>query len=71
MFIRRILQSDWLDCRMSIIYTFPYGRSGPFIQLFIMVKTRDFFLKMGNKPLAENREMLVMFRNLLVKVQKN
>ena len=71
MFICRILQSDWLDCRMSIIYTFPYGRSGLFILLFITVKTWFFFLKMGNKLLAENHEMLVMFRNLLVKVQKN
>ena len=38
MFIRKMLQSDWLDYG-----TFPYRRSGPFIRFSIKVKTQDFW----------------------------
>ena len=31
MFIRKMVESDWLDYGTWTIYTFPYRRSGPFI----------------------------------------
>ena len=43
MFIRKKLQSDWLDSGQWTIYTFPYRRSGPFIRFSIKVKTQDFW----------------------------
>ena len=42
-FIHKMMQSDWLDSGTWTIYTFPYRRSGPFIQLSIKVKTQDFW----------------------------
>ena len=71
MFIRKILQSDSLDCAMWTIYTFPYTRSGPFIRLLIIQLKYESFEKMGNKVLAEDREMLNMFGNLSANFQKN
>ena len=68
--MRKILQSDWLDCAMWTIYTFPYRRSGPFIRHLITIKTRV-FRELGNKVLAEGREMLDMLGKLSANFQKN
>ena len=52
MFIRKMLESDWLDYGTWTIYTFPYRRSGPFIGLSIKVKVKvkDFW-EDGRKPI--------------------
>ena len=50
MFIRKMLESDWLDYGTWTIYTFPYRRSGPFIRLSIKVKVKDFW-EDGRKPI--------------------
>ena len=42
MFIRKMLQSEWLDYGTWTIKTFPYRRSGPFIQHLFTVKTYVF-----------------------------
>ena len=65
MFIRKMLQSDWLDSGTWTICTFPYRRSGPFIRLSIKVKRRDFW-EDGRETIDRGREMLVTFRKLSV-----
>ena len=69
MSIRKILQSDWLDCAMWTIYTLPYRRSGPFVRLLITIKTR--VGKMANKVSAEDHEMIDMFGKSSANFQKN
>ena len=51
MFISKMLQSDWLYYGTWTIYTFPYRRSGPFIQHLITVKTQVFLKLENNTPL--------------------
>ena len=63
MFIREMLESDWLDYGTWTIYTFPYRRSGPFIRLSIKVKTQD-FSKDGREAIGRGREKLVTFGKL-------
>ena len=69
MFIRKILQSDWLDCGLWTIHTFPYRQSKPFVRLLIIVGTRVLG-KMGNTLSADDREMLAMFGKLSVSFRK-
>ena len=51
------------------IYTFPYGRSGPFIRHSIKVKTQDFW-KDGGEAIDRGREKLVTFEKLSVNFRK-
>ena len=69
MFIRKMLESDWLDYGTWTIYTFPYRRSGPFIRLSIKVKAKDFG-KMVENLSTEDREKLVTFGKLSVNFWK-
>ena len=69
MFIRKMLESDWLDYGTWTIYTFPYGRSGPFIRLSIKVKTQDFW-KDGREAIDRGREKSVTFGKLSVNFRK-
>ena len=69
MFIRKMLESDWLDYGTWPIYTFPYRRSGPFIRLSIKVKTQDFW-EDGTEAIDRGREKLVTFGKLSVNVRK-
>ena len=69
MFIRKMLQSDWLDYRAWTIYTFPYRLSGPFIRLSFKVKTQDFG-EDGRETIDRGREKLVTFRKLSVNFRK-
>ena len=69
MFIRKMLGSDWLDHKTWTIYTFPYRRSGPFIQLLIKVKTQDFW-EDGREIIDRGREKLVTFGKLSVNFLK-
>ena len=64
MFVRKMLQSDWLDCG-----TFPYRRSGPFIRLSIKVKTQDFW-EDGRETIDRGREKLATFGKLSVNFRK-
>ena len=54
-FIRKILQSDWLDYGTWTIFTFMYKRSSPFIRLLIM---KDF---RRNQKRAIGRESRQVF----------
>ena len=63
MFIRKMLQSDWLDDGTWTIYTFPYRRSGPFIRLSIKVKTQDFW-EDGRETIDRGRKKFVTFGKL-------
>ena len=69
MFICKMLQSDWLDSGTWTIYTFPYRRSGPFVQLSIKVKTQDFW-ENGRETIDRGSEMLVTFGKLSVNLRK-
>ena len=66
MFIRKMLEFDWLDYGTWTIYTFPYRRSGPFIRLSIKVKTQDFW-KDGREAIDRGREKLVTFEKIVGK----
>ena len=69
MFIRKMLQSDWLDYGTWTIYTFPYRRSGPFIRFSIKVKTQDFW-EDDRETINRSREKLVTFGKLSVNFRK-
>ena len=69
MFIRKMLESDWLDYGTWTIYTFPYRRFGPFIRLSIKVKVKDFG-KMVENLSTEDREKLVTFGKFSVNFRK-
>ena len=69
MFIRKMLQSDWLDYRAWTIYTFPYRRSGSFIWLSIKVKTQD-FQEDDRETIDRGREKLATFGKLSVNFRK-
>ena len=69
MFIRKMLQSDWLDYRAWTIYTFPYRQSGPFIRLSIKVKTQNFW-EDGRETIDGGREKLDTFGKLSVNFLK-
>ena len=69
MFIRKMLQSDWLDYKAWTISTFPKRRSGPFIRLSIKVKTQDFW-EDGRETIDRGREKLVTFGKLSVNFLK-
>ena len=70
MFIRKMLQSDWLNYYSTwAIYTFPYRWSGPFIRLSIKVKTQDFW-EDGGETIDRGREKFVMFGKLSVNFRK-
>ena len=77
MFIRKMLQSDWLDYRAWTIYTFPYvytiytalDLSGPFTRLFIKVKTQDFW-EDRRETIDRGRKKLVTFGKLSVNFRK-
>ena len=71
MFIRKILQFDWLDCavwRPSMHFRIdgPDRLYGLWLQL-----KHESFRKMGNIVLAEDREMLDMLGKLSANFQKN
>ena len=63
MFIRKMLQSDWLDYGTWTIYTFPYTG------LSIKVKTQDFW-EGGKETINRGREMLDTFGKLSVNFRK-
>ena len=63
MFIRKMLQSDWLDYGTWTIYTFPYRWSGPFIWFSIKVKTQDFW-EDDRETINRSHENLVTFGKL-------
>ena len=69
MFIRKMLESDWLDYGTSTIYTSPYRRSAPFIRLSIKVKVKDFG-KMVENISTEDSEKLVTFGKLSMNFRK-
>ena len=69
MFIRKMLQSDWLDYGTRTIYTFPYRRSRPFIRFSIKVKTQDFW-EDERETINRSREKLVTFGKLSVNFRK-
>ena len=69
MFIRKMLQSDWLDYGTRTIYTFPYRRSGPFIRFSIKVETQDFW-EDERETINRSREKLVTFGKLSVNSRK-
>ena len=68
-FIRKILQSDWLDYGTWTIYTFPYRRSGLFIRFSIKVKTQDFW-EDDRETINRSRKKLVTFGKLSVNFRK-
>ena len=68
-FIRKMLQSDWLDYGTWTIYTFPYRQSGLFIRLSIKVKTKD-FREDGRETIDRGRKKLVTFGKLSVNFRK-
>ena len=70
MFIRKMMQSDWLDSGTWTIYTFPYRRSGPFIRFLIKVKTQDFW-EDDRETIDRGREKLVTFGKLSVNFRKH
>ena len=61
-----MLESDWLDYGTWTIYTFPYGRSGPFIRLSIKVKTQDFW-EDGREAIDRGREKFSYVRKIVGK----
>ena len=69
MFIRKMLQSGWLDYGTWTIYTFPYGRSGPFIWLSIKAIKQDFW-EDGRETIDRSREKFVTFGKLSVNFRK-
>ena len=69
MFIRKMLESDWLDYGTWTIYTFPYRRSGLFIRLSIKFKVKDFW-EDGRKPIDRDSEKLVTFGKLSLNFRK-
>ena len=62
MFVRKMLESDWLDYGTWTIYTFPHRRSGTSIRLSIKVKTQDFW-EDDTETIDRGREKLVTFEN--------
>ena len=68
MFIRKMLESDWLHYGTWTIYTFPYRRSGPFIRLSIKVKTQDFW-EDGREAIDRGREFSYV-RKIVVKLSE-
>ena len=54
---------------MWTISTFPYRRSGPFIQLSIKAKIQDFW-EDGRETIDRGLEKLVTFGKLLVNLRK-
>ena len=69
MFIRKMLESDWLDYGTWTIFTFSYRRSGPFIRLPNKVKTQDFW-EDNRETTDRGREKLVTFGKLSVNFRK-
>ena len=69
MFIRKMLESDWLDYGTGTIYTFPYRRSGPFIRFSIKVKTQDFW-EDDRETINRTREKFATFGKLTVNFRK-
>ena len=69
MFIREMLESDWLDYRTWTGYTFPYRRSGPYIRLSIKVKTHGFW-EDGRETIDRGREKLLTFGKFSVNFRK-
>ena len=64
MFIRKMLESDWLDYGTWTIYTFPYRRSGLFIGLSIKVKVKDFW-EDGRKPIDRGSRKVSYIRKIV------